>query len=154
MLSKLLLSSSLLIAMAASAVAADLPSEKGPPVYAPPPPPAFSWTGVYIGGQVGYNWSSRTSFFDNTFGVPLNGLSQSGVIGGGHVGANYELGSLGSFIPVFGGTVAASSSASKAMSTVRRAMTALSIRLTGSIRFAKTKTSRSAAALASPLIAC
>jgi outer membrane immunogenic protein len=105
MLSKFLVTSSLLVAMAASAAAADLPSEKGPPVYAPPPPPpAFSWTGVYIGGQVGYNWSSRTSYFDNTFGVPLNGLSQSGVIGGGHVGANYELGSLGNFIPAFGGT--------------------------------------------------
>jgi outer membrane immunogenic protein len=106
MISKFLLSSSLLLAMAASAAAADLPSEKGPPVYAPPPPPVFSWTGVYIGGQVGYEWGTSS----NTYFGPAGGFigvghhDDEGVVGGGHVGYNYELGSLGGFLPGLGGT--------------------------------------------------
>jgi outer membrane immunogenic protein len=89
MLSKFLLSSSLLLAMAVSAAAADLPSEKGPPVYAPPPPPpAFSWSGVYLGGQVGYGWGT-SNVTTNGFSVPS--LSQSGVVGGVHIGYNYQV---------------------------------------------------------------
>jgi outer membrane immunogenic protein len=97
MFSKFLLSSSLLLAMAASAVAADLPSEKGPPVYTPPPPPpVFSWTGVYIGAQVGYAWNNSSNPYDETFGFALpNESNGGGVIGGGHVGYNYELGGFG-----------------------------------------------------------
>ncbi len=94
MLRKLLITTALVCAAGAPAFAADLPREKGPPVYAPPPPPAFSWTGVYIGGQVGYDWGT-THYTDETFGVGIGGLSQSGVVGGGHVGYNYELGGLG-----------------------------------------------------------
>jgi len=105
MLSKFLLASSLLLAMAASAAAADLPAEKGPPVYTPPPPPVFSWTGVYIGAQVGYAWNNTSAPFDESFGFALPGESNGGgVIGGGHVGANYELGSLGGFLPFLGGS--------------------------------------------------
>jgi outer membrane immunogenic protein len=96
MFSKFLLSSSLLLAMAASAAAADLPSEKGPPVYAPPPPPVFSWSGVYIGAQVGYGWGNSSNPYDNTLGFPLPSQSNGGgVIGGVHVGYNYELGGFG-----------------------------------------------------------
>nr|WP_297298269.1 outer membrane protein [uncultured Methylovirgula sp.] len=69
------------------AIAADLPSTKGPPVYAPPPPPAFSWSGVYIGGQVGYDWG--TTGVDDL--APFPRLSQSGVIGGAHIGYNYQV---------------------------------------------------------------
>ena len=35
------------------ALAADLPMT--PP---PPPVPVFTWTGIYVGGQVGYAWTS------------------------------------------------------------------------------------------------
>jgi outer membrane immunogenic protein len=101
--SKIILAGAFLATLAVPAFAADLPSAKGPPVYAPPPPPVFSWTGVYIGGQVGYDWSDDTSFFDPFLG-PLNQLSPSGVIGGAHVGADYELGSLGGFLPGLGGS--------------------------------------------------
>ncbi|HEY0144569.1 MAG TPA: outer membrane beta-barrel protein [Methylovirgula sp.] len=79
-------------------MAADLPSSKGPPVYAPPPP-VFSWTGVYIGGQVGYEWG-RTTFatVNPVTGVIAGGfpaIDEQGVVGGGHVGYNYQLGGLG-----------------------------------------------------------
>lgn len=45
----------LLLAISSPAFAADLPAEKGPPDYAPPSL-AFSWTGLYIGGQAGILW--------------------------------------------------------------------------------------------------
>ncbi|HEY0147206.1 MAG: outer membrane protein [Methylovirgula sp.] len=88
MLRKLLTTTALICLAGGTALAADLPSEKGPPVYAPPPPPAFSWSGVYLGGQVGYGWG--TTHFTDPAG-PFPGLSQSGVIGGVHIGYNYQV---------------------------------------------------------------
>jgi outer membrane immunogenic protein len=82
-INKLLLSSALLALLAVPAIAADLPSRHAPPVYVPPPIPVFTWTGAYIGGQVGYE-----------FGKDSNGFGQSsstnGVIGGAHIGYNYQ----------------------------------------------------------------
>jgi outer membrane immunogenic protein len=97
MLRSLFLSSLVALATIASASAADLPTEKGPPVYAPPPPPVFSWTGFYIGGQVGYQWGQSsdpyayelaTGDYDGTF--PLS-HSDAGVVGGAHAGYNYQI---------------------------------------------------------------
>jgi outer membrane immunogenic protein len=82
-INKLLLSTVALAALAGTAYAADLPSRQAPPVYVPPPLPVFTWTGIYIGGQVGYE-----------FGKDSNGFGQSsstnGVIGGAHIGYNYQ----------------------------------------------------------------
>ena len=89
MLRKLLTTTALICLAGGTALAADLPSEKGPPVYAPPPPPAFSWSGVYIGGQVGYGWGNSSAPFTDT--APFPGLSQCGVIGGVHIGYNYQV---------------------------------------------------------------
>jgi outer membrane immunogenic protein len=99
----LLLSTVALATVAGSAFAADLPSRRAPPVYAPPPPiPVFTWTGFYVGGQVGYEFgrSSATATFAPT-GAFLAGNSSSkdGVIGGGHVGYLWSTQSL----PVLGG---------------------------------------------------
>ena len=79
------------------------------PVKAPPPPPApvYSWTGWYVGGNVGYGWGDErtdiagtaTTISDQPFfgGIPANfafagsntaGLQ--GVIGGGQVGHNFQ----------------------------------------------------------------
>ncbi|MFZ0494770.1 MAG: outer membrane protein [Methylocella sp.] len=82
-----------------AAFAADLPSRAPPPVYLPPPP-IFTWTGIYIGGQIGYAWGTGTNQFngfDPFFGPEgalLNssvGGTPNGVIGGAHVGYQYQI---------------------------------------------------------------
>ena len=70
---------------AAPAIAADLPV-KAPP--APPPAPVFSWTGFYIGANIGGAWSNGT-ITDVVTGAQLNSDS-SGFIGGGQIGYNYQ----------------------------------------------------------------
>jgi outer membrane immunogenic protein len=82
----------------ASADAADL----GRPVYRVPPPiPPFTWTGCYIGGNIGWGWGRDTVSIPNlgeTTGVPeLAGVSlpsvtgdTKGVLGGGQLGCNYQ----------------------------------------------------------------
>ncbi len=73
-----------------AALAADLSSP-------PPPVPAFTWTGIYIGGQIGYIWGSgKLNYtiidpFDNVFGTTGAGGSPGGVIGGGHAGYQYQI---------------------------------------------------------------
>jgi outer membrane immunogenic protein len=91
MLRKLLLSSAAATAMLGSAMAADLPSRKAPPV-AFVPPPVFTWTGFYIGGHVGYGWENvRERGF--VTGVPFYDFryNAQGVVGGGHVGFNWQV---------------------------------------------------------------
>lgn len=80
--------------MTCGAWAADLPNTKGPPEFAPPPPPAFSWTGFYIGGQVGYQWGeSDDPFLSNgaaTLAAPEYAHNDEGVVGGAHAGYNLQ----------------------------------------------------------------
>jgi outer membrane immunogenic protein len=95
MIRSLVLSSAAILVAAGSALAADLPSRQAPPPYIPPPIPIFSWTGFYIGGQVGYAWGRDSSTLNTpigTFGFN-NGFGQrpSGVIGGAHLGYNYQI---------------------------------------------------------------
>lgn len=68
------------------------------PAPAPPPPvPVFTWTGLYVGGQIGYAWGNDNLFygaFDPSTGLaftPSVFSSPSGVIGGAHVGFNYQI---------------------------------------------------------------
>ena len=88
--------------LAGSALAADLPTRKGPPVAPVYIPPPFSWTGFYLGGNVGGAWASRNTnndFFPlgatdlngNALFVPTNGNgSNSGFVGGIQGGYNYQ----------------------------------------------------------------
>ena len=95
---KLFLSGVAFAALAAGpAFAADL---SRPPMYrAPPPPvPVFTWTGCYIGGNIGggYAWTENTNAVNTTaFGdfFPGQGFAQSssGVVGGGQLGCNYQV---------------------------------------------------------------
>jgi outer membrane immunogenic protein len=131
---KLLLSAAVLAISAGAALAADLPSRKGPPVLPPPPPPPL-WTGFYAGLNAGYGFGtnsntqsiglgsldftgyghdryqkvelSQAAILDldrnkgwggnSTLGAGLalsgvGGANQSGFIGGGQVGYNYQWG--------------------------------------------------------------
>src|SRR6516225_10935539 len=80
------------VALAAgqTASAADL-ARRAPPPAAPAyiPPPVFSWTGFYIGGNLGVAWTDGDLCCDD-FGNSI-GISQHAVFtGGGQVGANYQ----------------------------------------------------------------
>jgi outer membrane immunogenic protein len=91
MLRKLLLASAGALALAGSAVAADLPSRAPPPVYLPPVP-IFTWTGIYVGGQIGYGWGKANGSVGDYFGDYFSSsTTTNGVIGGAHVGYNLQL---------------------------------------------------------------
>jgi len=90
------------------AVAADLPvAPTYAPVYtkAPPPPsPVMSWTGFYIGGDVGGTWFKDQAAWNPlpigpapAFGAnPITATEQgSSVIGGAHIGYNYQVAPAG-----------------------------------------------------------
>lgn len=86
---------SLVLLASGAAMAGDLPMRKGALPPAPVLPELYSWTGFYVGGQIGYSWASdKTSF------VALNGAlagvafdyNTDGVVGGGHAGFNYQMG--------------------------------------------------------------
>jgi outer membrane immunogenic protein len=64
---------------AAQAADAKIPYTKAPAAQ------AFSWTGVYVGGNVGYGWGTTSVDGLN------NSLSPSGVNGGGQIGYNYQI---------------------------------------------------------------
>ncbi len=79
-----------LASLSTGALAADLPVNAAP---FPSPPPLFSWTGLYVGGQVGYDFAqSNARLFTARTGatVATNGADPSGLIGGAHVGYQYE----------------------------------------------------------------
>ncbi len=86
------LSALLVTPMAANAAdvrARPAPYAPPPPVYAPPP---FSWTGFYLGGNIGGAWAHRDvtdTFFLGDFG---NGNNNGVFIGGGQVGYNWQVG--------------------------------------------------------------
>jgi outer membrane immunogenic protein len=103
MMRRILLASAGAMALAGTALAADMP------MAAPPPPPL--WTGFYIGVNAGYDWSASNSV--NTTAIPgfssiaapqgaelsansalaatfPTSLNPNGFIGGGQIGYNYQ----------------------------------------------------------------
>jgi outer membrane immunogenic protein len=110
---KLALSVAALALTAGSALAADLPSRKGPPVLPPPPPPPL-WTGFYVGLNAGGTWANSTTTtlssataFINTPALSVLGQSYGpaaalatsglfntgnggGFLGGGQIGYNWQ----------------------------------------------------------------
>jgi outer membrane immunogenic protein len=75
----------------AVAGAADMPVKAPPPP--PPPPPLFTWTGFYVGGNIGGAWANNT-WRDTFFGTNFNNNNNNNgrFIGGGQVGVNYQVG--------------------------------------------------------------
>jgi outer membrane immunogenic protein len=91
---KIMVGAVVLIAIgAAPAMAADLPARtytKAPPMA----PTVSSWTGCYVGGNIGYGWQrnsttdvdpSNAGFFSD-----VGSDTGSGVVGGGQVGCDYQ----------------------------------------------------------------
>ncbi len=80
-----------------AALAADLPPPMAPPpprapaTYIPAPIPFYNWTGFYVGGNVGYGFSSSSTFSD-TAGSNFTSTTSSQFLGGGQVGVNWEFG--------------------------------------------------------------
>jgi outer membrane immunogenic protein len=89
-MNKALIAGVALIALSTGvASAADL-SVKAPPalVYAPPVY-AFTWTGFYIGGNIGAAWA-QSEWTDSLFGLDWGRTSDGRFIGGGQIGFNYQ----------------------------------------------------------------
>ena len=86
---QLLATAALLAAMLGSAAAADL-SRAAPITKAPPPPPVFSWTGFYLGGNLGAGWG-QGNVTDTLTGLTFSGTSNARFVGGGQTGFNYQV---------------------------------------------------------------
>jgi len=71
--------------MSTGGQAADMPL-KAPVMPAPPP---FSWTGFYLGGNIGAAWANA-SVTDNISGQTFSRSSDAVFIGGGQLGVNYQ----------------------------------------------------------------
>jgi outer membrane immunogenic protein len=72
------------VGLSQAASAADLPRKA--PVYVPPPPPPLTWTGCYIGANVGGAWGR---FELETPGGEFS-RSGAGFAGGGQIGCDYQ----------------------------------------------------------------
>ena len=73
-----------------AALAADLPAPAPipPPVYAAP---VYNWTGFYIGGNIGADWSGLSgNNFSDTLGSTFTAPTNVQFMGGGQVGVNYQ----------------------------------------------------------------
>lgn len=84
------------VGLVSGALAADLPRHQPyqPSYKTPQMMPHFTWTGFYIGGNVGYGWSNGSGTI--TFGPnsgPYSG-SGDGVLGGLQAGYNWQTGSV------------------------------------------------------------
>jgi len=80
----------LCVAATSAALAADLPAPAPipPPVYAPP---VYNWTGFYIGGNIGADWSGLSgNNFSDTLGSTFTAPTNVQFMGGGQVGVNYQ----------------------------------------------------------------
>ena len=91
------------IGLAASqASAADLPRRA--PAYIPPAPPLITWTGCYIGANIGGAFGDAVRIWFNVGEVSTNG---SGFAGGGQIGCDYQFAGTGwviGFRNMFDGT--------------------------------------------------
>jgi outer membrane immunogenic protein len=87
---KLLAAGSVFLATTQFVAAADLGRPPPPaPAYVPPPAPVFSWTGFYIGGNLGAAWTQV--HVTDSLGNSWSNAQQGVFAGGGQVGANYQM---------------------------------------------------------------
>jgi outer membrane immunogenic protein len=103
---RILLATASLLAIGSVAMAADLPSAKGPPPAPIAYVPAFTWTGFYVGLNAGYSWNNNDLTYgfqtfdwwtgDNIWtGYPRSAdVSSNGFTGGAQAGYNYQFGAF------------------------------------------------------------
>jgi outer membrane immunogenic protein len=72
-----------------SAMAADLPIRQ--PLKAPPQVVVFDWSGLYIGGHIGYGYG-ETDIADRNLLLPTQRIESDGFLGGVQAGWNYQIG--------------------------------------------------------------
>ena len=85
----------LALAAASSASAADLPVRGAYPTKAPAyVAQLYNWTGFYVGGHVGWGRVDLSSTVVAPAGFGSVGSNESGFLGGGQVGFNYQMGAL------------------------------------------------------------
>src|SRR5215813_13503238 len=72
-----------------AAHSADMAVKAPPPV----PVPVFSWTGFYVGANIGGAWSNNR-WTDTLFLTNFNNNNNGVFIGGGQIGGNYQIGSF------------------------------------------------------------
>jgi len=84
---KIAITAALALSIATPVLAADM-AVKAPP---PPPMPVFSWTGFYIGANIGGAWSNNR-WNDTLFLTNFNNNNNGVFIGGGQIGGNYQIG--------------------------------------------------------------
>ncbi len=70
-----------------------------PPLLAPPPPvlpvpvmQVFSWTGFYIGGNVGWGFTNGSGTFTTALGADPFTVTSNGFVGGAQIGYNWQAG--------------------------------------------------------------
>src|SRR5215218_11022817 len=95
--------SAIATARISAASAADLPARAAPPVFAAVP--VFTWTGFYVGGNLGWGWrdDDNEAVVLTGPGIPAgivggtlnfeNG-NDGNFLGGGQIGYNYQIGSF------------------------------------------------------------
>ncbi|HEY6024886.1 MAG TPA: outer membrane protein [Pseudolabrys sp.] len=88
--SALLTASVLAIGFGQIASAADLPRRQ--PAYIPPPLPVYTWTGCYVGVNLGGAWG-RAEMTDLATGAGVS-ATNNGFAGGGQIGCDYQLGTF------------------------------------------------------------
>jgi outer membrane immunogenic protein len=88
MIRRLMLSTAVAVAAAGSAIGADLPYGSGDYT---PSAPLFTWTGFYLGGQIGYGWAGN-NLSGGGPGFAFSGINYvpNGVVGGAHIGYNLQ----------------------------------------------------------------
>jgi outer membrane immunogenic protein len=80
------------LALGGQAIAADLPPPPAPPPRAPaayiPAPIMYNWTGLYVGGNLGWGWNQGG--FTGPAGTSVTTTNTSSFLGGAQVGYNYQ----------------------------------------------------------------
>jgi outer membrane immunogenic protein len=89
MIRRLLLPMAAAVGLAGPAIAADLPYSQGASAYTPVP--IFTWTGFYLGAQLGYAWvGNNLSGWRPYYAFSGVNYAPNGIIGGAHAGYNLQ----------------------------------------------------------------